>query len=176
MKKIALMLFLALLFNSNVASAHSKLETSTPKAGETITGKLPEISLTFNTTIEESSKFILLHEGKTEVPVSDIKIDGSTLTGKIPDELKNGSYTVEWDIVGADTHVVKDSMNFNVQRETAAAEDKSPQTQEEEKPQTQEPKTSSEQEKTSSSLPIIIGGVLVVLVIVFLISMFRKKK
>ncbi|MGD6817014.1 copper resistance CopC family protein [Metabacillus sp. 84] len=190
MKKIIMLLLIALMVNNQQASAHSKLESSSPKAGETVTGPLSEITLKFNTEIEESSTFTFLYEGEKDIPVENISIEGDTLSGTVPENLENGSYSVNWDIVGADTHVIKDSLSFTVQREEAADEERE-QTPEEKEPKEEtappddeelqkgestEKETSSDNEQGQSSFLLpIIGGILVLAVIVIAISMRKKK-
>ncbi|MTH54420.1 hypothetical protein GKZ89_13535 [Bacillus mangrovi] len=186
MKKILFLLAVILIFSQQPASAHSKLESSNPEAGATETEPLKEISLTFNTRIEESSTFTLSREGGEEVQVDNITIDDDTLRGTIPQDLENGAYTVSWDIVGADTHVIKDSINFTVQlpdqleeKTEEAPADEEPKADEPEGEEKKDTETASENNTESQNSQIllpVIGGILLVAVIVIAVISMRKKR
>ncbi|MCD7034198.1 copper resistance protein CopC [Metabacillus sp. GX 13764] len=178
MKKTASIVFLLLLLFLSVASAHSKLVDSNPKAGATVTGELSQIQLTFNTPVEETSK-ISLSDGKNDIPVTDQKIDGSKLSGSIPKDLKNGTYQLSWDIIGEDSHNVKDSISFTIDRKEQAQapkqEEKAPAA--EKKTQQHEHTEKPAPEKTGnaqSATPWVIGGILVILAVI-VIALTRRK-
>ncbi len=96
--------------------AHTQLEMSSPKEGETVTTELKDVSLQFNTNIEKLSSFKLIHESKQEVPLDQTTIEGNTMTRHIMDgtAFENGKYTIEWRIVGKDGHPIEGKYDFTV--------------------------------------------------------------
>lgn len=175
MKKLLPILVFALLaFSQTTVLAHSKLESSNPEQGSSVSEKLETIQLVFNTDIEDSSTFTVMKDGNKEVPVENIQISGPELSGTVPNTMENGSYTVSWDIVGADGHVIKDSITFtyNGAEETPPAEEEAPAPEEE--PEAKDPASSEEPEEKNSAAKetpaeepaqnnqtlLIIGGIL----------------
>ena len=55
-KKVVLFLLFVFVLFSNQAFAHTSLEDSTPKDGEVITEPIQELTLIFETKVEETSK------------------------------------------------------------------------------------------------------------------------
>ncbi|MEK1829279.1 copper resistance protein CopC [Priestia megaterium] len=51
------------------------------------------------------------------------KVEGHDLIASLDQPLKNGSYTVDWEIVGEDGHVMKDSIAFKVDVKDEAKEE-----------------------------------------------------
>ncbi|MBS2967765.1 copper resistance protein CopC [Metabacillus sp. KIGAM252] len=181
MKKIiVLFLFTLFTFHQTGALAHSTLESSNPEKGSTVTEKLDEIQLTFNTEVEESSTFKVLKDRKTEVPVEQVQINGSTLTGQLPEQLENGSYTVSWDIVGADGHVIKDSLEFTlnvpapVQEEQPPAEDKKKEPAAEKKEETAAKEKTASETPSNDSTMVIIGSILAIAAVAAIFFSLRK--
>lgn len=117
MKKIATLLVMAGLFSATPALAHTGLETSTPADGETITEPVDEITLEFNTVVEESSTVKVSTEEGVSVKTGEIMITESSLTATFAEPLPNGSYSVTWDIIGEDGHEIQDVFSFTVNAE-----------------------------------------------------------
>lgn len=120
-KKIGQQIIIGMLFALVFAFpttifAHTQLEMSSPKEGETVTTELKDVSLQFNTNIEKLSSFKIIHESKQEVPLDQTTIEGNTMTRHIMDgtALENGTYTVEWRIVGKDGHPIEGKYDFVV--------------------------------------------------------------
>ncbi|MFC0189417.1 copper resistance protein CopC [Fictibacillus aquaticus] len=175
MKKIILLCVMALLMNVQSVSAHSKLESSAPTEGETITGDVPEITLTFNTSIEELSSFTVVKDDGSDVPVENAAVSGSTLTGTVPKDLENGSYKINFKIVGEDSHVVEGTTSFTVKREEPVQEEQpAPEVKKEEKKknETAEAKsTETEKENKSYVVPALIAAAAAVIAY----SIIRRK-
>ena len=108
MKKLALLLLLA----ATPAFAHAKLVSSDPAANASI--KSPTmIKLTFSESLEPTFSTASLSDsaGKTlPVPKS---VGGPTIT-LLPIRLKPGTYHVNWQAVGHDTHKLSGSFGFKV--------------------------------------------------------------
>ncbi|MGG3642576.1 copper resistance protein CopC [Bacillus gobiensis] len=113
MKKILAFTLVLLLANPSLIFAHSTLENSTPENGAVIEEPLKEITLHFNTPIENLSTMTLSRESE-EIDLENQKVEGSSITGTLNEPLQSGEYTVSWKIVGEDGHTVEDSIGFSV--------------------------------------------------------------
>lgn len=132
MKKGILTLVLFLMLMPGAAFAHTGLESAVPADGETVTSALDELILTFETPIEPLSEIKVVNEEDSEMELADIEIKENTLTGKLSNPLPNGTYTVNWTIVGEDGHTVSNEYAFTVnspveteQPDNTAVEDES---------------------------------------------------
>ncbi|MDR7071872.1 copper resistance CopC family protein [Fictibacillus barbaricus] len=94
--------------------AHSELESAQPSEGEKVTTDLEVVNLTFSTKIEDLST-MKLKNGSKEIPLQ-ISIEDNQMTGKMEKPLENGSYTVEYRIIGADSHVIEGNYTFSLER------------------------------------------------------------
>ncbi|MNP45975.1 Copper resistance protein CopC [compost metagenome] len=84
--------------------------------------------MTFNTNLEKLSTFTLLDAQGQKVNVDTVAVEGELLKGTLKTPLPNGSYTVNWKIVGEDGHVIERSFTFTVNvPELATAESTSQQ-------------------------------------------------
>ncbi|MCH1638864.1 copper resistance CopC family protein [Paenibacillus barengoltzii] len=109
---VFLLTMIALIFPT-IASAHTKLTSSSPKQDEAVNTPIDQIQLEFNTMIEPLSSFKLTGDAGT-IDIKDLRIDGQTMTGSLSDGLKNGTYEVQWKIVGKDGHPIKGAYSFSV--------------------------------------------------------------
>lgn len=201
MKRILLICLAALFLLPSVAMAHSRISESTPAKDATVTASPTEISMTFNTNIENLSKFKLVNETGEQVPTGDIRVKESTMSGSVAEPLKNGAYTVKWTIIGADGHAVDGEYAFTVnapeatpsptpEATPAATESPSPAADETTAPdenasasptvsEDPAPSASAEDDTTSknsnsNSAVWIIAGVIVIAAVFFMIRRRRK--
>lgn len=121
LKKIILFLFCTLLILPSFVSAHTSLSSSNPSEGQVVTENLEQIILTFGTSIEELSTMDLVKDGN-KIPLEEIKVENMQLTGTLAKPLENGSYIIQWTIVGEDGHPIKGEINFVVQMDQNAVE------------------------------------------------------
>ncbi|GFZ91017.1 hypothetical protein GCM10008018_41640 [Paenibacillus marchantiophytorum] len=119
-----LLLGLTMMLSKNVF-AHTGLEGSNPKAGIEVTEELKEITLTFEGKLENLSTFKLFDTNKQEVKLATVTLKEKVMTRQLNQPLANGSYEVQWTIVGEDGHPIQGKYSFTVQR----AEVKQPQTE-----------------------------------------------
>jgi copper resistance protein C len=122
LKKIILFLICTLLIVPSFVSAHTSLSSSNPSEGQVVTENLEQIILTFGTSIEELSTMDLVKDGN-KLPLEGIKVENKQLTGSIVKPLENGSYIIQWTIVGEDGHPIKGEINFVVQMVQNAGEE-----------------------------------------------------
>ncbi|KMS52112.1 copper homeostasis periplasmic binding protein CopC [Sphingobium cupriresistens] len=105
-----------------VASAHSKLLSSTPAANATV-AKPTKLVLTFSETFlapMSGAELVMTGmPGMSDHPAMPIKgfktaVEGKTMTLTFPRALPAGSYDLKWHIVGADQHKMEGGYSFKV--------------------------------------------------------------
>ncbi|MCI5105826.1 MAG: copper resistance protein CopC [Pseudomonadales bacterium] len=111
---------LALMLVSSLALAHTGLKESTPADGTTVKMAPAAIDLVFNGDVR-LIKFEL-SSGDQEMetgfkPVAETMANYSIATPA----LSEGSYTVNWAVIGADGHTVTNSFSFSVDAAAVAA-------------------------------------------------------
>lgn len=141
MKKITLLLFFILILIPTMASAHTALTSSNPEEGEVVQGSLNKVSVQFETEIEEISTIKLIKEDQ-EIPFQEVKVESQQMIGKLKEPLANGTYTIQWTIVGEDGHPISGEVPFLVKGTEPAVDSNSPEqdqnTKEEIKDETKE--------------------------------------
>ena len=115
MKKMIVFTFIFVLAFVNSALAHTGLETSSPQDGEVIKEELREISLTFETKIEQGSTFELKNSNGNSIVVDEIVLNENKMVGNFSNPLENGEYQVNWNIIGADGHPIEGEFSFSVE-------------------------------------------------------------
>lgn len=195
MKKIILFLFCALLIVPTFVSAHTSLSSSNPSEGQVVTENLEQIILTYATPIEELSTMDLIKDGNV-IPLADIKVENKQLMGSITKPLENGSYIIQWKIIGEDGHPITGEINFVVQNDQNASEanpvtpEENAGTQEDDSQTNQieqqnddqnnasdlSEKTDVQSDNSSSSTLITVFIILIVIFGVVLLFFTRKKK
>ena len=107
MKKLIPFLFLFFLSFVHNAFAHTGLESSLPQNGETITEELKQVTLTFESKIEQGSTLEVQNSSGEAIPIDNISLSDNQMTGNLLDSLQNGDYQVNWNIIGADGHPIE---------------------------------------------------------------------
>ncbi len=104
------------------AAAHPRLVSASPAANASVAGPT-QIVLTFSEKLVAPLSGIELTmtamPGMANHPRMPIrgfttKIDGQTLTAKLPRPLPAGTYELKWHVVAADQHRIENSYNFTV--------------------------------------------------------------
>lgn len=113
-KNIVLLTILLLIISANSVSAHTGLTSSSPADGEVIAEDVHEIELEFNTKIETTSTVKVFNENNEEISVGAIQVNENMMTGGFLSPLSNGTYTVDWRIIGADGHPIQGTYSFIV--------------------------------------------------------------
>ncbi|NWK96368.1 copper resistance protein CopC [Sphingobium lactosutens] len=105
-----------------VASAHTKLLSSSPAANATV-AKPTRLTLTFSETFLAPMSGVELtmtgmpgmasHE---PMPIKGFKtaVEGKTMTLTLPRALPAGTYELKWHVVGADQHKMEGGYSFTV--------------------------------------------------------------
>ncbi|WP_271854178.1 copper resistance CopC family protein [Planococcus maritimus] len=123
MKK-TLILLSTLLVLPMTAHAHSVLESSTPAEGSIVDEALEQVVLDFSAGIEQGSDMTMTMDG-TAVDFSEVAVMEDQLIGTPAQELEDGSYVVEYDVLSQDGHPIQGSLAFELQagEEEAATEE-----------------------------------------------------
>ncbi|MBU8772655.1 copper resistance CopC family protein [Cytobacillus oceanisediminis] len=181
MNKILMSFLCFFIILPSMATAHTGLESSTPKSGQIVTEDLNEITLTFAGEIESLSTMTLVMEGQ-EIPFSDVEPNGKQMSGTLEAPLENGSYVIRWSIVGEDGHQITGEIPFTVKSEENTSQEsemEESQISDEEKMQTEETEKSAESEKESSPnriMNIFIPILTLAVLVLGLFLLFRRKR
>lgn len=186
MKKIIGLLLACFLAVPTVSFAHTHVQTTVPENGATVTAPLKGIKLTFETHIEKISTVTVTKRWTKKISLASQKVEGHDLIASLDQPLENGSYTVNWEIVGEDGHVMKDSIAFKVdvkdeakEQNTQAAGKDSEKKQDATQSEQHQKSAVANDEKTEnndSSSFFVIMIIAIVVVVGALLLIFRKKK
>jgi copper resistance protein C len=187
-KKVLLLLLFVFVLFSNQAFAHTSLEDSTPKDGEVITEPIQELTLLFETKVEETSSINVLNSNGESVTLGNFVIEDGEMWANFLQPLENGDYKVEWKIIGADGHPIDGEFSFSVNvpiTEGPAEEQIEPQEETQSQPNVEEKEVDTvteakdeeipQNKMPSYVIPSIIGVLIVIVVVSFLLIMKRKK-
>lgn len=188
MKKLLLITFVFMFTFTTSALAHTGLETSSPEDGEVVTEELREIALTYEGKIEQGGTLEVSNSNGQSIPVEDISIADTQMTGTFTNALENGDYTVVWNIIGADGHPIAGEFSFTVDvpvSETAVENESEAEAEAEANSQDvnqdETPLENVEDTKTNeqSQLPSYLIPVIVIVLIAIIVGIFvglRRKK
>lgn len=114
MKKfLCLALFIFLLI-PQVVFAHSHIAETYPADGEVVTEQLTEIELLFDAGIEQHSTITLTNELGEELAIKEQLVQSPALIANLESPLENGTYTVDWHVLGEDGHPTNGTFSFVV--------------------------------------------------------------
>jgi copper resistance protein C len=184
MKKSLVLLITFVLLIANNVSAHSILQSTSPMEGEIMKNEVTKLVLSFEAKIEEGSRLFLKNETNQEIPVT-INVEEKELVANLSEPLDNGKYSVDWEVASTDGHTLNGSFTFEVAVEQTEepkeeATDTNEDDQQEVKPeQENEPDDQNIQvneEEKDASISYIIYGVIGLLIIAAIASLFIIKK
>ena len=186
MKKTIIFTLILLFLFSNTGFAHTGLESSDPAEGSVLEEQSGDITLTFETPIEDASRFELQYQNGAIIPVDQMEVDGDKMTGTITEPLENGNYAINWNIIGEDGHPMSGTISFTVEASSAdedseaapAEEEAAPAGEAEEKAPEDVPGSASEADSNESEgfsiiLVILVGALAIALAGIILL---RRKK
>ena len=105
-------LLVAMTMAASPASAHARLEKSSPKDGSTLTATPPEVMLQFNEPIKDGLNQVTVKSGSTDATQGKPEVDGNTVYQPLKSSLAAGDYTVTYKVVSADGHPVSGTLTF----------------------------------------------------------------
>ncbi|MCI3274648.1 copper resistance CopC/CopD family protein [Streptomyces cylindrosporus] len=118
--RILVLLFLAvvgaLLAGAGPASAHAALTGSDPASGVVVDKAPTQVSLTFSEKVATSgdSVRVLDPKGKRVDTGKATDVSGTTYAVPLHSGLPDGTYTVAWQVVSADSHPVAGAFTFSI--------------------------------------------------------------
>lgn len=192
LKKLSLLTIIFFIGFVNNAFAHTGLESSIPQNGQVIKEELKQITLNFETKVEQNSTFELKYSNGDTIPVENITLSEFQMVGSLINPLENGTYQINWKIIGADGHPIEGELSFSVDvpvSETAPENTEEPQSQPDGAVNTENTETNedtetrieTEQEDVQQNklpsyvIPSIIGILIVIVIGSFLLILKRKK-
>ncbi|MGW2636500.1 copper resistance protein CopC [Streptomyces sp. NPDC001348] len=106
----------ALLAGAGSASAHAALTGSDPAQGVVVKKAPEQVSLTFSEQVamNDDSLHVLDPKGKKVDVGKPSNISGTTYAVQLKSGLKDGTYTVTYQVVSADSHPVSGAYTFSV--------------------------------------------------------------
>lgn len=105
-------LLAVMVASASPASAHARLESSSPTDGATLTAVPPEIMLRFNEPIKDELNEVSVSSGSTDVTDGAMQVEGSSAFQPVKYSMEPGKYTVSYKVVSADGHPVSGSFSF----------------------------------------------------------------
>jgi putative copper export protein/methionine-rich copper-binding protein CopC len=104
------------LLGPTVAFAHPRFERSEPAAGAHLDRVPAGLRLVFSAAIERAfTRLQLLGPDSTEVQLGEIGLDSARIvTTAIRGALRAGTYTVVWQVAGADGHPIRGRYSFTI--------------------------------------------------------------
>lgn len=105
-------LLAALVATASPASAHAKLESSSPVDGSTLTATPPEIMLRFNEPIKDGLNEVSVTSGSTDVADGEVQVEGEAVYQPVKLEMEPGEYEVKYKVVSDDGHPVSGTVSF----------------------------------------------------------------
>ncbi|MGG3559312.1 copper resistance protein CopC [Peribacillus frigoritolerans] len=174
-KKVSVLFLILFFLCSNRAFAHASLKESTPKEGEVIAQPIQEVTLIFETKVEQTSKITVLNSNGESIPLGNFVIEDDEMWATFLQPLENGDYKVNWTVIGGDGHPIDGHFSFTVNGPMDEASSKET-TQVKEKEVITPLKQDSEQNKMQSYIiPLTIGVLLIIVIGSYLWLMKRKK-
>lgn len=119
MKILSLLSGLALVMFGVTASAHARLQKSSPADGSVITTSPSKLVLNFS----EAARLTALSIQKGDEPLQTLKPLSSTAAQEISaalPQLMPGTYSVSWRVVSDDGHVMSGTLHFTLAPDRAA--------------------------------------------------------
>lgn len=113
-KKLFVFTFIFFWLFTSSTFAHTGLKSSSPADGEVVRREIQKITLTFDTKVEQNSKFTLNDSNGNLITIGDMELNENTIVGNLLEPLKNGDYQLIWKIIGADGHPIEGEFSFSV--------------------------------------------------------------
>ncbi|HEX6923117.1 MAG TPA: copper resistance CopC family protein, partial [Bacillales bacterium] len=113
-KKVWILLLFLFGITVGTVSAHSVLVSSQPKDGAVVEDSLSELKLTFNTKIEKILSLKVIQKGEGQSFTPKASADGKIIKVTLSKPLENGSYDVDFRVIGEDGHAVEGGFSFKV--------------------------------------------------------------
>lgn len=183
-KKLLVFTFIFFSLFTSSTFAHTGLKSSSPENGEVVKQEIQDITLTFDTKVEQNSKFTLNDSNGNLITIGNIELNENTMGGNLLEPLKTGDYQLMWNIIGADGHPIEGEFSFSVELpnseeptvDNSEVKEENPiHAKEKPKNEVDELETKPKPKKLINTLiPSIIGGLSVIVVGSFIWLIRRK--
>lgn len=112
------------LFLGQAAQAHDQLVGSNPEDGAELDEQPEWIEMDFSGEIQEvGTEVQVLQDGGDDVSAGEVTVEGTQVTSALPDDLKPGTYTVQWRVVSSDGHPISGEFDFTLTDAVGAGQD-----------------------------------------------------
>lgn len=115
---VALLALAPSLFLARPANAHAIVETTTPSIDEVVAGSPPRVELAFNEPVEIAFGAVRVYDSnRRRVDAGEaehLANDPESIAVDLRPNLADGTYTVSWRVVSADSHPVAEAFVFHV--------------------------------------------------------------
>jgi methionine-rich copper-binding protein CopC len=108
--------FGAVLASASAASAHDKLDSTSPKQGSSVATTPASITLTFNEPAFKLGSRIRVIGPSGDVAAGDPVFKDRTVRQALEPGAPAGEYTVEWQVTSADGHPIAGTWSFTAQQ------------------------------------------------------------
>lgn len=116
LRRIVLATLALALFTAAPALAHTDLESSSPKNGQTLSAAPARIALTFGEDLlTGGDRLAAKDDAGTPVELGPSTVEGPVLSAAWPAEADAGTYTVSYRAVADDGHPLEGRIRFTVQ-------------------------------------------------------------
>ncbi|WGX98521.1 copper resistance CopC/CopD family protein [Nocardioides sp. L-11A] len=105
---------LTVLGTAGPASAHATLVSTDPAEGAVLPEAPSSVTFTFDEPVQLVPDGLLAFDAQGKRVDIDPSAKGPEVTGRLPDELADGTYVVTWRAVSADGHPIAGSLTFHV--------------------------------------------------------------
>jgi len=96
------------------ASAHATLVSTDPAEGAVVDEAPSTVTFTFDEPVQLVPDGLLAFDAAGERVDVEAAASGVEVTGRLPDDLADGTYVVTWRVVSADGHPIAGSLTFHV--------------------------------------------------------------
>lgn len=178
MKKLyvaGVLLVFILLVTPHSAFAHTHMVSSSPEKDEQVEQPIDQIQLDFHTDIAPLSSFTVTGEQGT-IELEEIQVEGARMTGLLAGDLENGTYTVDWKIVGEDGHPMEGSYSFSVNVPESADESVTAVDPDTNSNDEATADTAVVKERASLSMPMLIAGIVIIAVILAVVLVVLRRR
>lgn len=159
----------SLIFTASVAAAHSRLASSNPADGATVTQQLSEVTLTFNEAVDgRFSTVVVDGPGEESFSAGALRVIDNTVHQPVR-PLRSGDYRVAWRVVSADGHPITGQFAFSVALPPGAEPSDTPTA-------SVEPTASKDQRDEEPTGWWIGGAAVVLLVVAGVVFLTRRRR
>jgi methionine-rich copper-binding protein CopC len=106
--------------SATAAGAHATLDSTSPRAGAVVQGRLTAVRLTFDEAVGTPA-FIVVTGPQGRVDTAATRVDGAVVSAELGNSLPAGRYTVAFRVVSDDGHPVESSYTFQVKAAASPA-------------------------------------------------------